>query len=206
MAIAGSAASLTGLLFVAISVAPHRARSGTPAVIHQIRAAAAMVAFMNALAVSLFSLVPGTHVGIPAVVLGIGGIFFTAASLRSLLSSPEVRPEHRRPQLGLICLLLLIFGVEVVCGIVVRSGSSRGTAIDLISYALVASLILGVGRAWELVGDRDTGLLASLTVLVGREPHPPDPNAATATAAPAAEAGPAPDPDPGPTRDGPRGE
>jgi hypothetical protein len=33
---------------------------------------------------------------------------------------------------------------------------------------LVASLLIGIARAWELVGARDTGLFASLAVLSGR--------------------------------------
>ena len=55
-AIAGCAAALTGLLFVAMSVAP-AARRG---VIQQVRAAAALLAFTNALTVSVFGLVPIT--------------------------------------------------------------------------------------------------------------------------------------------------
>ena len=57
-AIATSAGALTGLLFVAVSAAPRRG-SDAPAVIQQVRAAAALVAFFNALAVSIFGLVPG---------------------------------------------------------------------------------------------------------------------------------------------------
>jgi hypothetical protein len=34
---------------------------------------------------------------------------------------------------------------------------------------LVASLLIGIGRAWELVGDWDTGLFSSIGLLVG---HP----------------------------------
>ncbi|MGO8959534.1 MAG: hypothetical protein ACLQFR_19530 [Streptosporangiaceae bacterium] len=70
-AIAGSAATLAGLLFVAVSVVPRRGTGSGLNVIQQVRAAAAMIAFSNALAVSLFGLVPGTNVGIPAVVLGL---------------------------------------------------------------------------------------------------------------------------------------
>jgi hypothetical protein len=31
-------------------------------------------------------------------------------------------------------------------------------------------LIIGIARAWELVGDRDTGIIASIAVLSGRDP------------------------------------
>ena len=90
-AIAATAGSLTGLLFVALSVTPRRAPAAGPPAIRQVRVAAALLAFTNAMAVSLFSLVPGTSPGYPAVVLGVIGILFTAAGVRSILSSQATR-------------------------------------------------------------------------------------------------------------------
>jgi hypothetical protein len=184
-AVAASAASLTGLLFVAISVAPRPARGGRRDVIQQVRAAASLLAFSNALIVSLFGLVPGNNIGYPALVLGISGVLFTVAGLRSIWGDQASR--HRIPgQLGLIGLLLLTFGIELVAGLlVVRSGHDT-SALDVICNVLVASLIIGVARAWELVGARDTSILSSIAALAGRErtltgPYPP----------PAGEEGPA---------------
>src|SRR5260370_38005632 len=88
VAIAGSAGALTGLLFVALSVTPRRDPALAPRIIQQVRAAAALLAFTNALAVSLFGLVPQGNIGYPSIVLGVIGIFFTAASMRSVASSP----------------------------------------------------------------------------------------------------------------------
>lgn len=112
VAVATSASALTGLLFVAISVAPRQNRISGPLVIQQVRAAAALLAFVNALAVSLFSLAPDTNAGHPAVTLGVIGILFTAAAIRSIRTSQTARPLQRR-QIGLIFLLLLIFGTEL---------------------------------------------------------------------------------------------
>jgi hypothetical protein len=167
-AIAGSAGALTGLLFVALSVAPRRERDLGPRVIRQVRAAAALLAFSNALGVSLFSLVPGTNVGYPSVAFGVVGIAFTAAAMRSILTSPAAA-NHKRRQLSLITLLLLIFGTELIAGIVAIAGPISKPP-DAIGYALAASLILGIGRAWELVGDIDTGLMSSIMALAGHGP------------------------------------
>jgi hypothetical protein len=55
------------LLFVAITVSECGSKARPP-VIREFRIAAALVAFTNALAVSLFGLVPRTNVGHPATI------------------------------------------------------------------------------------------------------------------------------------------
>jgi hypothetical protein len=168
VAIAGCAGALTGLLFVALSVSPHSDGPPERHVIRQVRAAAALLAFTNALAISLFSLVPDTNVGYPSVAMGVSGLLFTAAGIRSILASPYARHRWRR-QAGLIMLLAVIFGAELVNGIdAIQHPTSTGP-LQGISYSIVGSLIVGVARAWELVGDRDTGILSSIAVLVGHE-------------------------------------
>jgi hypothetical protein len=172
-ATAAAAGTLTGLLFVALSVALRPEPGSATGVIHQVRVAAALLAFTNALAVSLFSLVPGTNVGYPAAALGATGIFFIAAGIRSIWSSHATRRQQLR-QLELINLLLLIFGVELASGIIAIEGRGGSTPLELIGYTLVASLLVGIARAWELVGDRNTGIVASLAVLTGHTPAAPN--------------------------------
>lgn len=168
-ATAGAAGALTGLLFVALSVTLRQRQASLPPVILQVRSAAAMLAFSNGLAVSLFSLVPGTNAGYPSAVLGIIGILFTAAAVRSILSSHAASRDQVR-QLELISLLLAIFGTELVAGIAALAKPNSSTPVEVIGYALVASLLMGIGRAWELVSDRETGVLSSIAVLAGHMP------------------------------------
>jgi hypothetical protein len=182
-ALATSSAGLTGLLFVALSMAPRRSWTSSPAVIRQVRAAAALLAFVNTLAVSLYGLVPGDGIGYPAAVMGVLGIAVTAAGIRSFISVPEVR-RHLRQQLALIVLLLLTFGFELAGGInlIVNPGSIGG--LKLVCNLLVVSLIIGVARAWELVNDRETGIVSSLAVLTGHVPPFAGPPAGAADAGP----------------------
>ena len=178
VAIATTAGALTGLLFVALSVAPRLQRDLGPRIIRQIRAAAALLAFSNALSVSLFSLVPGTNIGYPSISLGVIGIAFIAAAMRSILTSPATR-ARKNGQLGLITLLLLIFGTELIGGIIALSQPISNPP-NAIGYALVASLVVGISRAWELVSDIDTSLMASIAALAGHGPQV-DPGESTAT-------------------------
>jgi hypothetical protein len=168
-AVAAASGALTGLLFVALSLVPRRSSGSGLSVIQQVRAAAAWLAFTNALAVSLFGLVPGTNVGYPAAIFGVFGIAFTGAGIRSIIASRASRRQQLR-QVGLVILLVLIFGTELVAGILLLARPESSNCTEVIGYALVSSLLLGVARSWELVGERDTGLVASLlTLAVG---HP----------------------------------
>ena len=167
-AVATAAGALTGLLFVALSLVPRRGPGSGLSVIEQVRAAAAFLAFTNALAVALFGLVPGTNVGYPALVLGVIGIVFTGAGIRSILASQATSRQQLR-QVGLVVLLLLIFGTELIAGIVLLARPDSSTSAQVIGYALVVSLLVGVARSWELVGARDAGLIASImTLAAGR--------------------------------------
>jgi len=171
-AVATCAAGLTGLLFVAISVGPREGVPGRPAIIQQIRAASALLAFTNALAVSLFGLVSVNSAGYAAISAGIIGLLFIAASVRSIVTSSDVSAEQALRQVGLIVLLFLAFGGELACGIGLTSHDTTVFGPNYLSYVLIVLLLVGIARAWELVGNRDTGVWASIAVLTGLDHHP----------------------------------
>ena len=165
---AEAAATLTGLLFVAISLAPRHESRSHLATVQQVRAAAALLAFTSVLTISLFALIGPHSLAYAALILGIGGIFFTAASLRSLYESAPDRKVLRK-QMGLILLLLTTFGCEFGSGVALINNAHSAIALTILKNVLVVSLLIGIARAWELVGARDTGLLSSLAVLSGRK-------------------------------------
>jgi len=170
-ATAGAAAALTGLLFVAMSVASERAIVRGPRVIRQIRASAALLAFTNTLAIALFGLVPGTNIGYPAVIVASIGILFTAAAIRSIMTS-SASSAQVRGETGLIMLLLLICFTELIAGVVVLGNPASSSAVQVIGYAVVSAMLFGIARAWEFIGERETGIFASLGTLFGRTPAP----------------------------------
>jgi len=163
--IATAAATLTGLLFVAMSVAETHTTAHPP-LVREFRAAASLLAFINAFTVSLFGLVPGNDIGYPAIVLGVSGVAFTAAGVRTTLVLHNAR-RRQRPQVILFAVLLITFGVELAYGIALVVDRHSTGALDIIGDVLIVSLLIGIARAWELVGNWDTGLVSSIALISG---------------------------------------
>ena len=88
--------------------------------------------------------------------------------------------RHVPRQLGLIALLLAKFAFELADGIVLTLHPHSSGAAGLVSNLLVALLIIGILRAWEFVGDRETGIIASIAVLAGHDRNPDGPRPASA--------------------------
>ena len=183
---AGVAGALIGLLFVAISVAGARltgARDGTQ--VHRIRADAALTAFTNALAVSLFALIPDGSLGWICVAASCTGLVFVLGSLVSLVSVvrlPEKRWSTVRDGFFLVGLAVT-FVIQLFSGLnVVNGGANDLGAVETIAILVVVCFLVGISRAWELVGGPSIGLGHEVFTLVRRKK--PD---AGEGAAPAAE-------------------
>jgi hypothetical protein len=69
-----------------------------------------------------------------------------------------------------VALLLLTFAFELAGGIDLILNPHSAGAAELIGNLLVGLLIIGVARAWELVANRATGIIASIAVLTGHDP------------------------------------
>jgi hypothetical protein len=165
VASASVAGALIGLLFVAISVASGRLgqdKSGGP--LHRIRAVAALTAFTNALAVSLFALIPGHKIGLAAVYVAIFGLVFIAASLLLLIRLRQVHWSTVRDGLFLLGLAVT-FVVQLIQGADIVATPDDPGAVDTIAILVVVCFLIGIYRAWELIGGPSLGLSREVTAL-----------------------------------------
>jgi hypothetical protein len=168
VAAAGASAALLGLLFVAISVAPGRISGPSASLVEQARSSSALMCFLIPLALSLVALLPAAHLAIPAIVLSAAGLLFVGAIARRHFSAPREQRENARGFAGLIGFTAVL-AVILAYGIVAAVAPSSTAPVDAISAAMVASVLLGVDRAWALIGGRGTGRIASLRDIVRGE-------------------------------------
>jgi hypothetical protein len=171
---AGVSGALIGLLFVAITVAPERAYQADTRAHFHARAASALLAFSNALVLSLAALVPGVSLGWFALSASVGMIVFALASGRAAIT--ETTGRHNRVMaFRLVFVLLVIAGFQVYAGTRLVHDESDQLAIRTLDYVIIGCLAGGINRTWELMSMRNTNVLTSLRVLArgDHEAHGP---------------------------------
>lgn len=163
-AAAGVSGALIGLLFVAVSVAGNRL---DPSELNRVRASAALTAFTNTLAVSLFALIPDQKLAYAAVSVAGAGIAFEVAVLLSLV---RVRAVRELRDAGFLVALAVVFGIQLWQGIDLLHHPGHAGAARTIAVLVVVSFLIGIARSWELVGGPSVGLF---DVLSRRPRRPP---------------------------------
>jgi hypothetical protein len=152
VAAAGVAGALVGLLFVAISIAAERLTAEqAEAQVHRVRALAALAAFVDALVVSLVALLPGASLGPAVSIVAAVGVLLVALSLLSLFRAHQLRGRQGRESLFLVGLLV-VFGLQMASAVLLIERPGDVDVVGTIAVLVLVCFMVGIGRAWELVG------------------------------------------------------
>jgi hypothetical protein len=169
---AGVAGALIGLLFVAISVSAERlATTEAGGQLYRIRARGSLTAFTNALAVSLFALIPDGSLGATTVSVGSVGLVFVLASLLSLIRLIRVH-RARLASLrdgGFLVGMAIAFVVQIVSGVNVINQPGNVGPVETIAILVIVFFLVGISRAWELIGGPTIGLTREVVAFARRE-------------------------------------
>ena len=129
---------------------------------------------------SLFALVPGHKIGWAAVSVSAAGLAFVVAALLSLVRLGRRRGQLRwstvRDALFLLSLAVT-FVIQLVESVLIVTSSSNPGAVDTIAILVIVCFLIGISRAWELVGGPSFGIAHEVTALVrshGTEPADED--------------------------------
>lgn len=154
---AGASASLLGLLFVAISLAPERIIGRESSPLPRAQAASAFTALLGAFFVSMVALIPTSNLGYPGAIMSVIGITNTLSLGRHFSRVWHVRGERW----GIVLLFgsLFIYAYQLWYSADLLLHSHDVSSVKGLAYLLLGSYAIGLGRAWELLGAQHEGLL-----------------------------------------------
>jgi hypothetical protein len=166
----GVAGALIGLLFVVISVSQARLAESGDTQIHRVQASAALGAFTNALVVSLFALVPEKKVGPAALAVAILSLLFIIGALISLIRVRRLRWRDLREMAFLVALLVTSV-IQLIAAAEVIANPEDAESVETIAILVIVCFLIGIARAWELVGGPTVGLRHEIGVFARSAGH-----------------------------------
>ena len=161
---ASVAGTLIGLLFVAMSVSPHKDVGRRAPLNFQVQARVAFTTLINTLVVALVALLPGNS-------LGVGAMFLAGAGISSTIGMAvlSLRDWPGRRHLGGL-VIIPVLGVFYICqlvnGINLSLNPSETSAVHLQALLVIVFFLIAIARAWQMIGARNTRVTAMISDLL----------------------------------------
>ncbi len=164
---ATAAATLFGLIFVAISIAPESITTENASLDRQVRATAAYGALLNPLMVGLFALIPYQILGIAVSAVSSVGMINTLSMAASLFQRAGII-EGRIRSIILMAISLVLYGFEFFVALKLMREVPDPLWLSILADLLIFITLFGIIRAWELIGVRRFRLRDWLLTVIGR--------------------------------------
>lgn len=156
--------ALIGLLFIAVSIAPHRTVQASAPVESRVIASSAFTALFNGFFISLGAVLPFWNIGVVILIVGLIGVI-NSLSQGWLLLRPWPSWKNALRRMVLTVVSLCLYAYELVCAIQLLVSPANAPLIFTLGILLMSIYGLALIRAWELLGVQRTGLLAWLNPL-----------------------------------------
>lgn len=164
IATAGAAAALTGLLFIAVSLAPERTAGPRAPVERRLVASAVLGSLSDAFFVSLLMLLPSNNVGVGVVVFAV--LYFLGFVPYAVVATIRVSGLGRRFRRATLLLTsLLTYGWQLLIGVDVLRDPRAQDSFEALGALVLVLFGISLVRAWELLGASRLGLFARLSPL-----------------------------------------
>jgi hypothetical protein len=165
---AGVAGTLIGLLFVAISVSPHKHVGTKAPLAFQVQAGVAFTTLITTLVIALAALLPSTNLGTAAVILAGAGISSTIGM--TVISLRDRPGRHHLWGLAIIPVLGVLYLLQLHSGINLLQHPRNPNPVHFEALLVIIFFMIAIYRAWQMIGARDTRVVAVVGDLV-RERH-----------------------------------
>jgi hypothetical protein len=156
LASSGAAAALVGLLFVAISIAPEHIVQANAPIERQAMAASSFTALLNAFFISLAALIP-LNIGTVILLMSTIGLINNSFLAWNLLKE-RGRWLNVARRVFLILVSFIIYGFEFYNAIVIIREPDTVGNFYVLAGLLLGVYLIGLTRAWQLLGARRYGL------------------------------------------------
>ena len=163
LASAGIGATLVGLIFVAVSIAPEDIVQANAPIERQAMAASSFTALLNAFFISFGALIPG-NIGLLTLIMSALGLTTSSLLAWNLLKERE-RWQNVVRRMFLLLVSFIIYGYEFYYAILIFKEPNNVGNIYTLAGLLLVVYGIGLTRAWELLGARRYGLFGWLSPL-----------------------------------------
>ena len=156
LASAGIGATLVGLIFVAVSIAPEHIVQANAPIERQAMAASSFTALLNAFFISLAALIP-LNIGTVILLMSTIGLINSSFLAWNLLKERE-RWLNVVRRVFLILVSFIIYGFEFYSAILIINEPNNVGNFYVLAGLLLGVYLIGLTRAWQLLGARRFGL------------------------------------------------